>query len=527
MTEGGAAERSVAGDAPLETVGTKATAGELGREHIRGSSLLLLGRVLSIVFTLATQVLIVRALSVADFGAFAYALAIVTAARTLLSLGQGKMLSRFLSIYEEERDYPRMFGSLALATGTILTLSVVLLGGLALFGQGVIAATVGSSSAVDIVLIVLLLAPLEALDACFVSVFAVFAKPTAIFVRRYLLTPVLRLVVVVALIATGSGVVFLAIGYVLTLLVGIGVYVAIFVKILNERGELQHLRPRTLKLPWKAVFAFSLPALTTEAVLVSMSTGSVVILGAFWGVAEIARYRAVFPAARLNQFVFSSFVTLFVPMASRLFARGDREGMRDTYWNTAIILAVLSFPVFALTVGFAPAVTVTLFGERYADSGQVLAVLALGYYFNVALGFNTYTLTVFGRIRFLVAVNIGMAALNVGLCFLLVPRLGAVGVAVANCVTLIVQNVCNQIALAGTIGSAVIDRRYVVPYLVVAAAALSVWLFGTLLRPGILVAVVVSAAVSLVVLLATRNWLELAGTFPALTRVPVIRWFVR
>lgn len=527
MTGSGGAEDSPPTGISAGTGPAKATATELGRDHIRGSSLLLLGRVLSIVFSTAAQVLIVRALSITDFGAFAYALAIVTAARTLLSLGQGKMLSRFLSIYEEERDYPRMFGSLALATGTILSLSVVLLGGLALFGQGAIAATVGSQSAVDIALIVLLLAPLEALDACFVSVFAVFARPTAIFFRRYLLTPVLRLGVVGALIFTGGDVVFLAIGYVLTQLVGIVVYVAIFVVILRERGELRHLRPRSLKLPWKAVFAFSLPALTSEAVLVSMSTGSVVILGAFWGVAEIARYRAVFPAARLNQLVFSSFVTLFLPMASRLYARDDRDGMRDTYWSTAIFLAAFTFPVFALTVGFGPEVAVTLFGERYADSGPVLALLALGYYVNVAFGFNSFTLTVFGRIRFLVAVNIAMAALNVGLCFLLVPRLGAIGVAVANCVTLVVQNICNQLALARTIGSAVIDRRYLVPYAVIAAAAVSVWLFGTLLRPGIVVAVIVSAAMSVVVLLATRNRLELADTFPALTKVPVIRWIVR
>ena len=55
-----------------------------------------------------------------DFGAFGYALALAAAGRTLLSLGQGKLLSRFMAKYEEERDFDRMFGSMFLAVGTIV-----------------------------------------------------------------------------------------------------------------------------------------------------------------------------------------------------------------------------------------------------------------------------------------------------------------------------------------------------------------------------------------------------------------------
>ena len=83
-----------------------------GRQQVRGSSLLVLGRLAAMVLGMATQVLIVRYLTKSDYGAFAYALPLGMAARTFLSLGQGRLLSRFLATYEEERDYPRMFGSL-------------------------------------------------------------------------------------------------------------------------------------------------------------------------------------------------------------------------------------------------------------------------------------------------------------------------------------------------------------------------------------------------------------------------------
>ncbi|MEP6665259.1 MAG: hypothetical protein ABJA81_02320, partial [Nocardioidaceae bacterium] len=61
-------------------------AAKMGRQHVRGSMLLLLGRVLSLVFTVATQVVIVRALSKADYGVFAYAFTLTASGRILLSL---------------------------------------------------------------------------------------------------------------------------------------------------------------------------------------------------------------------------------------------------------------------------------------------------------------------------------------------------------------------------------------------------------------------------------------------------------
>ena len=45
-----------------------------GRAHVRGSVLLVLGRVLSLFIGMATTVILVRALSKAEYGAFEYAL---------------------------------------------------------------------------------------------------------------------------------------------------------------------------------------------------------------------------------------------------------------------------------------------------------------------------------------------------------------------------------------------------------------------------------------------------------------------
>jgi O-antigen/teichoic acid export membrane protein len=299
------------------------------------------------------------------------------------------------------------------------------------------------------------------------------------------------------------------------------------VKVLRERDLLRHLRLRRIVLPFREVFSFSMPMITQELLQLSLVVGGVVILAAHHTAEEVAVYRAVFNPARLNTAVLGAFVPLFLPLAARLFERGDTEGLRRSYWQTCAFVAVLTFPVFALTGPLATELAVLLFGEPYRESGVVLAILAVGYYFSTALGFNAYTLQVCGRIRFLVGVNVVAAAVNIGVSLLLVERYGAVAIAIATLSTLVVQNLLNQWALRKSIGTTFIDRSCLWAYLAIVLGAAALWALQVLVQPGLIVALVAAALVSLAVLVVSRNALELRDTFPELRRVPVVRWLLR
>lgn len=530
QSEAGASTRHVGppeNDPVESSPATTGAATSMRRSQVRGSSLLLVGRILSLVLTTATQVVIVRALSKTDYGAFAYAFALAGSGQMLLSLGQGRLLSRFMSTYDEQRDYGRMFGAMLLSVATIAVTSTLTIAALYLFTDTLIVSIVHDPKAASLVLIMVFIAPLEALDMVFVALFAVFSKARAIFVRKYLLAPGLRLTVVLLLLALNASVTFLAVGYVLAQLVGILIYMTLLVRALRERGLLQHFRLKSLTMPYKAVFGFSVPLLTAELVFLSMNVGGIIQLGFFKSVAEVANYRAVYPAARLNQAVWAVFVTLFLPMAARLFARNDIDGLRRNYWHTAVFVAVLTFPIFALTGPLAPDTAVLLFGAKYAESSTTLSLLALGYYFNVAMGFNAFTLQVCGRLRFLVGVNITVAILNIGLGFVLVPQLGAAGVALANLITLVTQNLLNQWALRRAIRTSWIDYKYVRCYLIIFGSGGALWAFQLLIRPNFVVAVGAALVASAVVMLGSRSAMELSTTFPELQRVPIVRWLVR
>lgn len=492
------------------------------RSEIRGSSVLLFGRVVALGINTLTQVLVVRALTKGDFGAFAYAMSMLTFARVAVGLGHNQATTRFFALYEERRDWGRLFGLLVMLPAVAVALGGLLFTAAWLVRDGVLLSLVEHRRTVDVVVVVLLLAPVEVVDDVLESAFAVFSRPQSIFVRKHLIGPLASLAVVVMLLLADAGVVFLAWGYVAAALVGLLFYAVTLRSVLDRRGLLPHAHEAPLRFPVREFYGFSIPLLTTEFVHISMVTVTVVVLGAVTGPEEVAEFRAIRPVALLNQVAYTTFALLFTPFASRLWERNDRSRLTDGYWQTAAWLVVISFPVLALTGPFATETTVFLFGDRYAASGPLLAILALGYYLNAALGFNALVLKVAGAVRWLVAANLAVASFNVLLALLLVSAWGAIGAAVANAATLVIQNVVNQIGLRRRLGMAAFDRRFARAYLSAAGGVVLLGAVSAASDPPLAAALALTVAAAAVVFAVNRRVLRVGSTFPELRGVPVI-----
>lgn len=489
-------------------------------KQIRGSTLLTGGRGISLVINFAVQILIVRHLSQAGYGAFAYALSLIAVGESLVTFGLDRAITRFVPIYEERGDYGRMLGTLVMVVGFVLAVGLALV--LLVIGlQGWLAGSViRDSNLVSVLVILVALAPIQAYDGVLIGMFAVLADARAIFFRKYMLGPGLRLLVVALLITVGGGVHLLAAGYVAAGALGVAIYSWMLWRVLQGRGLLRHFHLRSLSFPVREVLTFTVPLLTSDLVYVVMQSSDAILLEHFRGAHAVAALRVIQPAAVMNQLVFSSFALLFTPLASRLFARGDRTGVNDLYWRTAAWMAVFSFPIFALTFAIAGPLTVALYEARYVESGTYLALLSLGSYFNVALGFNGLTLKVYGRLRYIVFLNLAAAIANVGINLLLIPRYGALGAAVGTTLTLVVHNILKQAGLALGTGVNILDPRYVRVYLVIGAAVTVLIAMTTLFELGLAVDLALTAATSLAVLLLNRDTLRIGDTFPALLRLP-------
>ena len=503
--------------------------------QIRGSSLMLVGRTISLVANFAIQVLIVRYLSKANYGAFAYAMSFVTVGQTLATFGLDRAITRFVPIYHERRDYNKMFGTILLVLGTIVSLGTLMILSAYAFqdfiGQTLLNENEGDKAQIIALLLILIgLAPVQALDDLIASMFAIFASPRAIFFRKYILSPGLKFSVVLLLMLFGSDEFFLASGYLAAGILGTTVYAFTLFHTLRKQQLFKEFDFKSLTVPARELFAFTIPLLTSDLVYVLMSSSDAVLLGHFRSTTEVAAFRAILPAAVLNQFVLQSFTILFTPIASRLFARNDYESINHLYWQTAVWTSVLSFPIFALTFSLSGPLTVLLYGEKYASSAVLLALLSFGYYFNAALGFNGLTLKVYGKLRYIVVINILAAVVNIIINLLLIPRYGALGAACGTCGTMIIHNLLKQAGLRYGTGISLFEWKHVKVYASIVIAAVGLLAFQLVLPQDyslkhayVYISFGVTGVVALAVIALNRRSLNIEQTFPELLKIPLMR----
>ena len=493
--------------------------------HFRGSTLLVFGKFIGLILDLSTQILIVRALSRTEFGAFAFALSVASLAATVALLGLDKTISRFVPLYEEHGDDRRLTGSLVLAFGVVAgvcaAMLLVLIGIQTQFGDDI----VENELARHLMLILFLLAPVRAFDSLATACFAIFGSARSIVLRRNVLAPGLQLIVVAIVILADQPAEVLAIGYVLAGILGIGAYFVALSRLLRQKGIAGRIIRREFTIPTRAIFGFSLPLLSSDVVFLLRTSAVIVLLQYLTTSNEVAAYGAVLPLARQNLVIYQSFGFLFVPVAARLFARGEHDRLRNMYWQTSAWIAVATFPALALTVALAGPLTVLLFGQAYADAGAVLAVLAVGHYVNAALGFNALTLRVQGSVRFIVAVDVLSAVVSVVASVLLIRAYGALGAGIATASTLIFQNLLYQ---TGLVRSAIglPSARHVVTFATIAVALAALLIVQAVTDMPLLLGLVIAAAVSVGLLGISRNSLQIGRYFPELLKVPILRQLI-
>lgn len=503
----------------LPRINEKAT-----RRQIRGSSLLLAGRLLSKGVNFVVQVMIVRYLSKTDYGAFALALSFVSLSTSVATFGLDRAITRFVPIYQERKEYAKLFGTIIMVFSTILSLGLAT--ALLFHGfQGFVTQSFldGDQQARMLLLLLIFLAPVSAIDELLVGMFAVFASPRAIFFRKNVLAPGLRLTVVLLLIVFQYDVLFLAGGYLASGIIGVVIYVAMLFRLLRSEGLLAHFKPGAIQIPWREVFAFTIPLLSSDLVYVVMNQVDAILLARFQGTADVAALRAVQPVAIMNQLVMASFATLFTPLAARMFARNDRQGINELYWQTAIWIAIFTFPIFVVTFSIAQPITVLLFGTRYQESGIILAILSCGYYFNAALGFNGLTLKVYGKLRYIVSLNVAAAVANLVLNLLLIPRYGAFGAAIGTGATLIIHNVLKQTGLRLGTGISLFDPRYFKVYVSIGGSALGLLLLQAVADVPVYASIILAGLASFLVIRLNRHLLNVEETFPELLKIPLMR----
>src|SRR5437870_4078262 len=186
----------------------------IARDQIRGSSLFLIGNVLSLAITFVPHLVLVRYLSTESFGHWAYALSLVAIGKTY-ALGFNEAMSRFVPIYHAKREDSKVLGSIIVVFATTLLISSLLVVTFAVASGPILALLTKGREPAGLLLILMFLVPLETTNLLIMNLFACFSRAREIFWGKFIIPPMLRVIVITWVVFRHSDLSSLAYGYLL------------------------------------------------------------------------------------------------------------------------------------------------------------------------------------------------------------------------------------------------------------------------------------------------------------------------
>ena len=186
--------------------------------------------------------------------------------------------------------------------------------------------------------------------------------------------------------------------------------------------------------------ATALPILMAESFYLLLTHADLLMLQQFRSPEDVAVYYAAVKTLALVAFIYFSIAATTAHRVAALHAAGDREGLAD-FMRKAIALTF--WPSLAATVvllAFGKPI-LSLFGPQFTEGYHLMFILAVGLLARAAIGPMERFLNVIGKQRIYALIYGGAFAINIVLCFVLIPPFGAAGAAIAISTALIVETI--------------------------------------------------------------------------------------
>jgi O-antigen/teichoic acid export membrane protein len=148
--------------------------------------------------------------------------------------------------------------------------------------------------------------------------------------------------------------------------------------------------------------------------------------------AQIAFYTVAFSAVTMLQTLPLGMTNVISPMFARFFGAGQIERIRSGYSRALRLLILLAIPVTAGGIVLGPPLISLAYGDRYSQAGTILRILIASVPLAPLGAVSAALLVGYGRMRFPIVVSAIAAVADVTAAALLVPRLDAIGAAIAN-----------------------------------------------------------------------------------------------
>ncbi len=184
---------------------------------------------------------------------------------------------------------------------------------------------------------------------------------------------------------------------------------------------------------------YTWPRALSRLLAIVLQRADIVVVAALLSVREAALYAVASRLIVLGQFAASSIQQVLAPQIAHLIERHTWVSTMRVAKLSAAWTMLLVWPLYLLSISAGPMLLTILGGEDYTAAAPALAILAVGMLVASATGPVDTVLLMAGRSSASLFNMMVAVAVNLSLLFLLIPRWGIAGAAVAWSAALVVR----------------------------------------------------------------------------------------
>ena len=384
--------------------------------------------------------IVIKILGVTHYGYYVIGLTIIGIGIILANIGMNYGVFRFIPIFIGQGDTAKIKGiiSFSLVFVTISGLTVTFF--LFLFSE-LISVSFYNKPALDQYIKFLSFAiPFSVLSGIIINIFKGFdVIKYKVLIEDFIII-ISRILFLFYCLVFGLGTIGVIISYTASILLGLIIGIIFLLKIFPDIKNSDIIST----INKREVFSYSMPLFLSSFLVIFLNQTDILMLSYYLSADNIGIYSVANKLAVLVFFVSSSSFAIFSPAIAKLLGEKKRDQIQDIIFSVVRLILIITIPIFLIITIFSKDVLL-IFGKEFSNGNSVLLILALSFFLSSIFGFAGQVLSVMGRSKLIMINSLGAGILNIVLNYILIPKYGLIGAAIATGSSIIAVNIARVI----------------------------------------------------------------------------------
>jgi len=404
------------------------------KQVLSGSIYYFTGSVLAAIIAYLTKLVLVRNLSVEDYGLFFAVLTFVLIFSVFRTLGMSQGLARFIADYNSKKKNGEIKSIITGAFATQLLVAGIMVIILWFSADYLALNYFKDARAVTLLRILSFYLPLSIIHVNFTSIFQGLKKSKLFALGQ----PVINAFVLIgSIIGLWLGLELFApvIGYLGTYVFFLIVFIFPLLKCFNYFN----FKHKNFFEENKKLIIFSLPLMITTFGYLLITYFDTLMLTYFDILSNVGVYNIIYPTALLITFIGSSLGLILLPVITELWEKNKKKQIVTALKIINKYLLIFCLPVIIVLMTFSEDLIRIFFGREYLAGVVAFNILLVGALFNVFMGLYNQLQIALKQQKKVMNIYLVGSIINVILNILLIPKYSLNGAAIASAISFLIM----------------------------------------------------------------------------------------